>query len=164
MILSTTISNVISNTKRVVKVFVFGKSDVRTATQYAPSGIDSAPQPKMKAIYATTSRSTEPTVIGYINESVVEDGEIRIFSLDSELNTLAFVKCDKDGNVQLNGNTDYAVAFSKLKTEFNKLQNAWDTFATTYVPGGPASVGLPATALSSNANIDNVKVDTVKLP
>ena len=100
------------------------------------------------------------------NIKIVQNaGETTIFSTDSDgLIVKASIKLDDAGEIILNEGTDYAVAFEDLKIEFEKLQDAWDTFAAAYVPGSPVLLGTPPTASPSGSNIDNAKVDEVRIP
>ena len=91
-------------------------------------------------------------------------GAIEINSTDTGGVSKATIKLLNDGKIEINGNADFAVAFDDLKTEFNKLNDAWNNFATAYVPGGPSSVGTPPNASTSGSDIDNAKIDTVKFP
>ena len=169
MILGNYISSVIESTKRIVKIYAFGKSDVRTATQYTPAGIDSSPIEGMKAIYAKTSRSTEPVVVGYLNISEVEDGEIQIFSFNSD-GKKAYVKCNLNDEVEINGNDDYATAFNDMKDAFDELKGDLNTFITTKYnlhthafTGGTTAV-TTSLGSSSSADMSSAKVETVRLP
>lgn len=169
MIVGEYISNEIKNGIRKIKLYCFGKDDVREAAQYTPSGIDSSPIKGMKAIYAQTSRSTEPVIIGYINESTVEEGEIQIFSLNSDGEQQSYVKCVKDGNVELNGNEDFAIAYNDMKDAFDELKEDLNTFIDDYnlhthvAPSG--TTGTPSiTGTPSSADMNAAKVDTIKLP
>ncbi len=76
----------------------------------------------------------------------------------------AFIKSDGSGVISINGDSDYAVRFTKLETEFNKLRDAWDIFATAYVPGSPSVTGLPPSASASGADLSGAKIESIKVP
>lgn len=159
--------------RRVIKFLRFGKSDVQTASEIAPFGIDSAPVKDMIALYASTSSSGDTVLIGYINKNqLAAAGELRLYSTNSAGTAeQAYVWLRNNGNLELNGDTDNAVAYSKLAIEFNELKashnalvalfNAHTHIATAFLT--PTSTP-PAPATASSADITKTKVDTVKLP
>ena len=68
-------------TNRFIKLLRFGKSDSRTADQFAPYGIDSKPIKDLVALYSPTQNDGELACIGYISRSeLTKSGEIRVFS------------------------------------------------------------------------------------
>lgn len=79
------------------------------------------------------------------------------------------------GNVEINGNTDWAVAYTDLKTAFDQFKTDFNNFVTLtfnthahqYLPG-PGSLTSTSTALpvgtGSTADMSSAKVDTVRLP
>lgn len=112
---------VLSGFKRTLKVEQFG---VKTALESSPFGIDSSPIKDMTAIYSNTSNDAESVIIGYINNNqIAEQGETRLFSLDSSGNLKAFIHLKKDGVIELNGDSNFVV-------KYNELQNVLNTLAT----------------------------------
>lgn len=113
-------------------------------------------------IESTTFDGTEDnnpsTIIKQLNTG---DIELKTFDGTEEK---SFIKLSKDGIVKVNGDADFAVRFTELETEFNKLRDAWDDFANAYVAGGPGTQGLPAIASASGADISGAKVEEVTLP
>lgn len=149
--------------RRIVKFTGQGKSDVQTAKEYSPFGIDSNPVPELVAIYSDTGIKGKSVLIGYlIKDKLAAIGENRLFSLKDDGSLSTFIWLKNDETMQLGGDADFAVRFSKLESEFNKLNNAWNTFAGTYVPGSPTTVGTPATASQSGADISLAKNDKIK--
>lgn len=153
--------SVIEQGKRILKVN--GIYGAKTADECLPFGIDSNPIKGMTAIYAETSNDSESVVIGYINQNqLAENGETRIFSLDSNGNLKSFVWCKNNGEIHLNGNSSTAVKFEELKqgiTNSDALLNAELTKIQT------AITALGGTYIKSNVttNIDSSKSDKVKL-
>lgn len=105
-----------------------------------------------------------------ITEAVLQ-GEKKLYShLNGSLK--AFIYFLNNGNLELNGNADFAVRFNELQTAFNQLKTDHDNLLAELklhthpgVTTGGSSTGPPV--LSSNpstANINPAKVDTVKLP
>lgn len=91
-------------------------------------------------------------------------GEQKMYSVDAGGLVAAIIHWMEDGQLVLNMGSGTAVEFARLKVEFEKLQNAWDAFATAYVPGGPLAVGTPPTASTSGSAIDNAESPTVNVP
>jgi hypothetical protein len=109
--------------------------------------------------------------IGGLNSNIAPDtlgGEARLFSTDETGQTLqAFIKLLNTGIIEINGNTDFAVAFNDLKVEFDKLKNDFNNHTHTfnYNAGPTPSSGTTNTGLPQNtSNIDNAKVTEVLLP
>lgn len=128
------------------------------------------------------------------NDSYVvltEDDEIELVSKDdthikieneniTATNDNGYYKLVSDGDIELNGNTDFAVRYNVLKAQFDQLKSDFDTFVTTIynthihittatlgaspTPGVIApttSTGSASTADMSNAKVDNVLVPGV---
>ena len=94
-------------------------------------------------------------------------GEINV------LNDSGSFNIKSDGVIEINGNADFAVAFTDLKTAFDQLKTDFNTFVTTIynlhvhpgVTAGPASTGVaPLVGTGSTADMSGAKVDTVKIP
>ena len=105
------------------------------------------------------------------------EGERRLYSVDSGGDVAGFITLRNDGNIELNGAVDNAVAFSELKTAFNSLKQTLDDFITkfnSHIHITTATIGAGAVlgtisptvvlATPSTANIDPAKVEKVKLP
>lgn len=163
MLISTKIYNsILKNGTRFIKVLRFGKSDVQTPREIAPFGVDSSPIKDMVAIYSETSERGKSVIVGYINpKQVAQPGETRLFSLNFLGEEAATVYLTKNGNIELNGNSDNLVKFtplnnsvngftSQLQTELLAISTAIATLGGTYVPS------------TLNFNITASKADTVK--
>lgn len=164
------ISTQISNLKRSIKVLRFGRSDVQTAVECMPYGIDGSPIKDMIAIYAETGKRGEVAIIGYINKNQKADiGELRLFSTDTSGNEKFYVWLKGNETIEIGGNTNYAVKFNELKTEFNALKKSHNDFLTEYKAhvhtGGTISGSTgptTSTQLPNTSNIDNAKNDKIK--
>lgn len=105
---------------------------------------------------------------GSFSMNVSNDSE-EINIQDWNGNTFNFV----DGEIKINGSDDYAVAFNNLKTEFDKLNDAYNDLVGrllgwTPVPndGGTAlktALTMPSPIAVSGSVIDNAKVENVRL-
>ena len=81
-----------------------------------------------------------------------------------------YVKCDKDGKVQIQGDSDNAVAYTDLKSafdqlvaDFNKLVNTYNFHTHPTAPVGPVSTpSSPGT--ETTADMSGSKVEEVLLP
>jgi hypothetical protein len=158
-----------------VKFLRFGKSDVQECIEASPYGIDSNPIKDMIAIYAPTEQSGNNYIIGYLNKNrLAEIGENRLFSTDENGTLKAWIWLKNDGKIQVLGDSDNFVRYSKLEEAFNELKAShnelaekWNTFATAYVPGSPATVGTPPTLATSivqpnTSDISGAKINEVQ--
>ena len=83
------------------------------------------------------------SAIGGYNPNIppdVLDGEMRLYSTD-ELATIlqAFIKFTNTGNIEINGNTDNAVRFTKLKETIDELQNDITTLKAVFSGWAPSA-------------------------
>lgn len=146
--------------KRILKVIQFG---AKTSKVAAPFGDDSNPIKDMTAIIAETGVSGETVILGYINtEQIAEVGEKRIFSMKETGRLSTYIHLKNDETMELGGNADNAVRFSKLKigidskdalvqAELVKIAAAITSLGGTYTPG---TIQTDITA----AKIEKVKV------
>lgn len=151
-------------TRRIVKVLRFGKTDVKTAIETAPYGIDSNPIAGMRAIYCETDQKGKNVICGYINENQLADtGECRLYSTDDQGNLKTFVWLKKDGTMQIGGSNDNAVRFSPLKTATDKL--ATDIQAELVkIAAGIVAGGGTYTPGTISIDISNAKINEVETP
>ena len=91
-------------------------------------------------------------------------GDSKVYSTDADGNEQATCNFLADGTIEINGNSDFAVAFNDLKTQFDELKTAFNTHTHVYIPGTLATVPTATPLPQSVANIDLAKVDEVKLP
>lgn len=149
--------------RRIVKFLRFGKGDVRTAVETGPFGVDSSPPKGMVAVYAKTDSMEDTVLVGYLNiNQLASPGEHRIYSTDENGVLKSWVWLRGDGTIEMLGTADNLVRFSALETAFNQLKDDFNAFANSYVPGGPSSVGLPATVNPSMADISGAKIGEIK--
>jgi hypothetical protein len=148
---------------RIIKILKLGKSDVHTCLESMPFGIDANPLKGMSAIYAVTGSNGKKVIIGYLNRNQLAGvGELRLYSTDEGGKSKTYLWLKNDGVIEIGGNSDFMVRYSKLETAFNELQNKFNAFAESYIPGGPSTQGLPAKLQSSQADITKCKIETVK--
>lgn len=158
----------------VVKFARYGKLDARTAEDVSSYGIDSNPVKDMVAIYAESGVSGETVIIGYINKNrLAQVGETRLFSTDANGNLKTSIWLKNDGNIELGGNTDNLLRFSKTKEVLDELKNDITTLKNIFktwtpVPNdGGAALKTASTTWANTAlqkSIDPAKIDTLKTP
>jgi hypothetical protein len=149
----------------VLQVTMNDADDVQSVELMPTPGKDYRPRPGAKVFIMDSGAAYKIAITGRDEiEPSAAVGEQKIYSLDSAGLVAAIIHWMEDGQLVLNMGGGTAVEFKRLKTEFEKLQNAWDAFATAYVPGGPLAVGAPPTAAASMSVIDNAESPTVNLP
>lgn len=166
MLLTGYISSTIKNAIRKLTVVRFGKTDIVTANECLPFGVDSQGIPNMIAVYSDTKINGEPVIIGWLNRSAIANvGEIRLFSTDSSGSPVYNVKLSNEGilymGVSKNFDTsynDFLVKFNELKAGFDQLVNDYN--AHTHETGTGES-SIPTTL--SVASIDASKISNIKV-
>ena len=136
-----------------------------TAQVYGQAGFISIPAKNVKGIRFRIG--SLDIIIGAFNYKVPlpdNPGDSKVYSTDSDGNEKATCKLLADGTIEINGNTDFAVAFNDLKTQFDELKTAFNTHTHVYIPGTLATVPTATPLPQSAANIDLAKVAGVKLP
>lgn len=99
-------------------------------------------------------------------------GEHEIYGIDANGNKVSRAKCTNDGNLELNGDDDNGVRYSKLELAFNQLKTDFNNLIaaiynththTSTAPGSPTGPPTPI-GTSSAADITPSKIETVKMP
>jgi len=136
------ISTEIKNSKLFVKILRYGRSDIQTPKQVSPYGVDSNPVKDMVAVYAKCGSDNNNVIIGYINKnSIAKVGELRLFSTDADGAEKFYYYLKDDGTTEIGGNSNFAVKYNELKSEYDKTKNYLTTLKT--------ATGAVATALDS---------------
>jgi len=150
---------VLSSFKRTLKVEQFG---VKTALESSPFGIDSSPIKDMTAIYSNTSNDAESVILGYINNNqIAEQGETRLFSLDSSGVLKAFIHLKKDGVIELNGDSNFMVKYNELESALNTLATNINT-ENTKISVAIGALGGSYVQTPISINITPAKNTTIK--
>jgi len=176
------ISSVIEKGFRKLKFRRFGRDDIMTAYLATAFGEDYIPS-QAKVVQIGTTNSNENVIICTVTKAddTLKVGEKVIYSTDKDGNKKTRIYLRNDGTIEVKSDTvvfqdgeDFSVRYSKLESEFNELKGklngmiqAWNAFATAYVPGSPSVTGLPptaSTATQSEADITLTKVETIKVP
>lgn len=141
--------------RRVIKVRAFGYSDIRTAKEISPFGIDSNPIKNMRAVYAETSSKGDRVIVGYLIPNQLADvGETRLFSTDSDGNLKTYFWLKKDGSIEIGAAANHMTQFEALQTAFNKLRDDFNQHVHS-------SNGTPPT-IQSTADMSGAKITNVK--
>jgi hypothetical protein len=70
-------------------------------------------------------------------------------------------KVNKDV-IELLGDSNFLVKYNELEKAFNELNDKFNSFANSYVAGGPTTQGLPVKVLPSDADITKAKNEKIK--
>lgn len=162
-IISTSIDGLV----RFVKFYYRGRSDIRNAPEFAPFGIDGNPLKDTVAICVQTGQDGKTFVVGYLNKNqFAEPGELRLFSMDATGTEKTYQWFKKDGTIEILGNNDNLVRYSKTEEAFNQLKSDRDatdaafaahTAAVAVILGTPVYVSVPSTANIIPAKINEIK-------
>lgn len=87
-------------------------------------------------------------------------GDSKFYSTDADGNEQATIKALADGIIEINGNSDFAVAFNDLKIGFDAFVSTFNTHVHATAATGPPSVPT----VPSTDSVDASKVSEVKLP
>jgi len=174
--LSKILSTSIEKGRLISKVKRLGSNDSLTAFNIQPPGIDARSIKGMKAVYMETANDSEAVIVGYINENPkAGEGETRFYSVDSDGVEKNYIHILSDGTIEIGGNADNMVRYSKLEDAFNELKADFNDLVskynshihiTTATVGATAVPGVISPTVSvdvpSIANILPAKIDEVK--
>ena len=156
------LSRVKEATKEFIKVLRFGKSDVQTADQCLPHGIDSKPVKEDLAIWTRTSSSEQSVVLGYLKESDrTNSGETRIYATDSLGVDQFDIKLTNSGQCELGGKKDNAVRYSPLNKGLQDFINNLNA-ELIKIQTGISSAGGAYTPANQQIDISNSKIDEIE--
>ena len=175
MFLTKTISALIEDGYRTIKVFVFGEEDVQTPNEVMPFGLDSCPTKDVLAAYSSTSATSDNIIIGYYNKNQkAAAGEYRTYATDSEGVEAFYTWMKADGTMEIGGDTDNMVRYSELETAFNELKSDFNDLVSKYnshihtttatIGTGPVGVISPTatTGTPTAADITPSKIEEIK--
>lgn len=132
-----------------------------TAQVYGQAGFISRPAASVDGIRLRIG--SLDIIIGALNYKVPlpdNPGDSKTYSTDADGNEAATIKHLADGTIEINGNSDFAVAFNDLKAGFDAFVSTFNTHThPTAATGPPSTPTIPSTD-----TIDASKVDEVKLP
>jgi hypothetical protein len=151
------------NDRLMLQVEIVNSDDIQTVELRNSYGEDSNPLNDTQVLILEVGEAFKIAIAADdgITPSMLP-GEKKIYSVSGS-GIEAFINFLTSGVLELNGNTDFAVAFNDLKVAFDQLKSDFDAHTHLYTPGGgaPVQTGAPP---ASTADIDPAKVDTIKLP
>lgn len=166
------ISSQVKKGLRLVKFLGLGKDDVQETHVVAPFGVDAHPVKGWIALYARTASKGEEVLVGYVNKSNLADvGEHRIYSTNENGEVQTFIWLKNDGTIEVGGDSDFMVRYSKLETAFNELKqdfnslvNVYNAHMHPYTDDGSPATTSPTTSQgqTSNADISPAKIEEIK--
>ena len=146
--------------QRILKVLQYGP---KTANECGPFGLDSSPLENYTAIYAETANVGEALIIGYIQKNqIAQQGEARLFSLDSKGLLKAEIFCKADGTIILNGGVNSSIRYEPLNTELQQLKTDMNTELLKVQTAINTLGGTYANA-PLNLDLTTAKSDTIKI-
>jgi phage gp45-like len=147
---------------RLLQVQFSNERDIQTVQHFNPSGEDSAPIKGDQVLVLDLGLAYKVAVgMQDILAAVMGAGEKKLYSRDVDGNIAAFVNLLSGGNIELNGNADFAARFSNLESMVSDLNTKYD--AHTHPDPVSGSTGTPSNA-PLGLDISGAKVDTVLLP
>lgn len=172
MIVSRYISTSTSENKRFNTIVCFGTDNTNSMQGYnvAPFGFDSVGVQNMQCVFSDTSNNRYPIIVGWLNTSVVaQEGESRMYATDSNGGVVGYVYLKNNGELNLLGDSNWAVKYTEMATAINEMQtklNALVTLFNAHVHTTVTSLGTPTppavSASSSTADITQSKNERIK--
>lgn len=162
----------IFNAYRRIKAIFSG--DSHEPVQLGPFGDDSCPPKKVKGVKCPTSTDAIHVVLGYFNrDPKALPGEKRLFSVKDDGNESFYIYWKKDGTVEMGGNSNFAVKYNELATEYGKLKKSHDDLVIAFnshmhptaalgSPSPPTPVPNIIPAASDSSDISKAKNDNIK--
>ena len=158
------------NSVRMLDVEMSSPSDLQSV-QLVSIGEDYHPLPGAKVMVAQVGNAWKMAIV--LDDGLTPTaalGEKFLYSQTTAGALAAVIKLRNDSTMELNGDTDFAVAFDRLKTAFDQLKSDYDGLVGDYnlhkhptaAPGAPSIGDTPGSV--TTADIDPAKVATVKLP
>lgn len=176
MILSKIISTTIKKGRLIIKILGLGNSDIKTAYNLLPFGIDSRATKGYRCIYSDTGINGEKILLGVICQNILtEIGETRIFSEDVNGNEVFSIHLKNDGTCEIGGNTDNLARYSILNDEINGLKTDFNNFVSAFnqhvhataavgTPSPPTTVPSVIPVSNTDVDISGSKIDSLLTP
>jgi len=146
------------------KVEILKGQNIYTVIYGAP-GDDSRPLPNDSVVFVENENIGGKSAVGFLdtkNPPVSGDGERRLYSRDEAGDIVAIIFIKKDGSIQINNGSDFAVRFGDMEAAFNELQSKFNAHVHPGVSTGGGSTG--ATTTQSTGDISLSKIDKINLP
>lgn len=149
--------------RRIPKFKRFGNSDIQTAFESGPYGVDSNPIKDMVAVYSETGEKGKTVIVGYINKNqLAEVGETRVYSTDAQGVLKSYMWLKNDGTIEFNGNANNLVRYAPLNSELVAQKELINIELAKIALAINAIVPLSYTPTPINIDISTAKVDELK--
>lgn len=161
------------NNVLLLQVEISEPDDVQTVELFRHAGVDYNPPSGSRVFVLQIDPSWKIAVAcddGIEPTSLPDEYEIYGSANGAKVSR---VKCDREGNVECNGDDDNAVRYSKLELAFNQLKAEFNslvavfnahTQVVTVTPAGTVAGPPPTPGVPSSADITPSKIETVKMP
>lgn len=149
-----------NSNSRILNAEISSREDVQTVELINGQGEDFNPEDEDVVLIISLGDAYKIGLLiddGIEPDASILPGEKEFYSKSSGVKK-AKLKLNKDSEVVLNDGVDFAVAFNKLKTEFNELQAKFNLHVHLL-----AGVPTDPTLQLSTANIDNTKIEKVRI-
>lgn len=116
-------------------------SSITDSLQMLPWGVDSVPVvPKdvfthLTAVYVPTTVDGESAIGGYYlvpAYTLAQPGEMRLFSTDANGTLSQYVWLKNNGTMEIGGDDDWMVRYSKLEEAFNELKGKFNDLVSAF--------------------------------
>lgn len=173
MIISKIISTAIEKGRLIVKILGSGSKDIKTVFQLSQFGIETRPIKNYRCVYADTGVKGEKVLLGLIlNNATINEGETKIYSVDSNGVEQIAIKMTNTGNIELGGNSDNLSRHSVLETQVHQLRDDFNDLVLAFnqhvhptaavgSPSPPTLVPDVIPATESEINISTAKINNV---
>lgn len=170
MIISKIISTSIEKSRLIIKILGSGSKDIKTVFALSQFGIESRPIKNYRCVYADTGVKGEKVLLGLIlNNASINEGETKIYSVDSNGVEQVAIKLTNTGNIEMAGNSDNLSRHSVLEDQVHQLRDDLNTHIQNYnshvhpgvTAGGASTLVTTTTSAQSNINISTAKIDNI---
>lgn len=158
----------VSKARRLIKCLFSG--DTHESYQISPFGDDSCPPKSTKGIKEKTDNTGIHAILGYFNrDPKAKAGEKRLYAVKENGDEGFYIWWKNDGSIEMGGNADNAVGFTKLKEGFDELKQDFNNLVNqynlhTHTDPLSGSTGTPSTTGDlSYSSIDSSKKTQIKL-
>lgn len=150
----------------MLQVQMTDDEDIQSVQLMIQAGDDSPPPEDSLVTIVSIAEAYQIAVAVEDNISpTMLPGEKKLYSSAAGV-IKAFINMLSDGTIEINGNTDFAVAFDDLKAGFDLLRGELNAFIAVFdAHDHTTSVGPPTTqGVTAVASIDASKILTIKVP
>lgn len=159
--------------RRTIKIQRLGLNDIQTPFEASPFGQDSNCPKGFVAVYASTQERGKNVIIGYLNKNALaKPGENRMYSTtESGDEEKMYMLLTNDGFMELGGDTNWAVKYTEMKTEFDKLKSDYNAHIAEYNahlhgggvgPGGSTLIPTVVSTKINTSDMSQAKNDKIK--